>query len=49
MGTVKYPGQAAPVKIIVSCVRENRTHGLKGLKGVVQKHAETGWRKLVQR
>jgi hypothetical protein len=30
MGTVKYPAQAAPRRSSVSCVRENRTHSLKG-------------------
>jgi len=29
-GTVRYAAQAAPVRSSVSCVRENRTHSLKG-------------------
>jgi len=31
MGTVKYPAQATPVRSSLSRVRENRTHGLKGV------------------
>jgi group II intron reverse transcriptase/maturase len=31
MGTVKYPTQATPVRSSLSRVRENRTHGLKGV------------------
>jgi group II intron reverse transcriptase/maturase len=31
MGTVKYPSQATPVRSSLSRVRENRTHGLKGV------------------
>jgi hypothetical protein len=30
-GTVKYPAQATPVRSSLSRVRENRTHGLKGV------------------
>jgi hypothetical protein len=30
-GTVRYPAQAAPVRSSLSRVRENRTHGLKGV------------------
>ena len=30
-GTVQYPAQAAPVRSSLSRVRENRTHGLKGV------------------
>ena len=30
-GTVKYPTQATPVRSSLSRVRENRTHGLKGV------------------
>ena len=30
-GTVKYPAQASPVRSSLSRVRENRTHGLKGV------------------
>ena len=30
-GTVRYPAQAASVRSSVSRVRENRTHGLKGV------------------
>jgi RNA-directed DNA polymerase len=31
MGTVRYPAQATPVRSSLSRVRENRTHGLKGV------------------
>jgi retron-type reverse transcriptase len=31
MGTVKYPAQATPIRSSLSRVRENRTHGLKGV------------------
>jgi hypothetical protein len=30
-GTVRYPAQAASVRSSLSRVRENRTHGLKGV------------------
>ena len=30
-GTVKYPAQATSVRSSLSRVRENRTHGLKGV------------------
>ena len=29
-GTVRYPAQATSIRSSLSCVRENRTHGLKG-------------------
>ena len=31
LGTVRYPAQAASVRSSLSRVRENRTHGLKGV------------------
>ena len=33
-GTVRYPAHAAPVRPSVSCVRETRTHSLKGGFGI---------------